>query len=58
MTKEVLSCLSTGVIPASLNGTFITLIPKVKSPTKVSEFRLFLYVTLCISLLQRLLPTR
>ena len=39
MTEEVLSCLSTGVIPASLNGTFITLIPKVKSPTKVSEFR-------------------
>ena len=39
VTKAVLSCLSTGVIPTLLNGTFITLIPKVKSPTKVSEFR-------------------
>ena len=28
-----------GVIPTSLNSTFITLIPKVKRPTKVSEFR-------------------
>ena len=39
VTKAVLSCLSTGVIPTSLNNTFITLIPKVKSPTKFSEFR-------------------
>ena len=38
VTEVVLSCLSTGVIPASLNGMFITLIPKVKSLTKVSEF--------------------
>ena len=39
VTEAVLSCLSTRVIPSSLNSTFITLIPKVKSPTKVSEFR-------------------
>ena len=39
VTEVVLSCLSTGVIPTSLNSTFITLIPKVKSPSKVSEFR-------------------
>ena len=38
VTKAVLSCLSTGVIPTSLKSTFITLIPEVKSPTKVSEF--------------------
>ena len=39
MTEAVLSCLSMGVIPPSINRTFITFIPKVKSPTKVSEFR-------------------
>ena len=44
VTEAMLSCLSTRVIPASLNGTFITLIPKVKSPTKVSEFR---HISLC-----------
>ena len=39
MTEVVLSCLSMGVIPNFLNSTFITLIPKVKSPTKVSKFQ-------------------
>ena len=39
MIEAVLSCLSTRVIPTSLNSTFITLIPKVKSPTKISKFR-------------------
>ena len=37
--EAVLSCLTSGVIPLSINRTFITLIPKVKSPSKVSEFR-------------------
>ena len=39
MTEAVLSCLSTGVISPSINRIFITLIPKAKSPTKVSKFR-------------------
>ena len=39
VTEAVLSCLTSSVIPLSINRTFITLIPKVKSPLKVSEFR-------------------
>ena len=39
VSAAVLSCLNTGSIPPSINKTFITLIPKVKSPTLVSEYR-------------------
>ena len=39
ISLAVLSCLNSGSIPPSINHTFITLIPKVKSPTKVSEYR-------------------
>ena len=39
VTKAVLSVLNIGNIPTNLNHTFITLIPKVQSPVKVSEFR-------------------
>ena len=35
----VLHTLNTGVMPPSLNETFICLIPKVKSPQKITEFR-------------------
>ena len=39
MIEAVLTCLNSDTIPPSINQTFITLIPKVKSPVKVSEFR-------------------
>ena len=35
----ILNCLNLGSIPPSINRTFITLIPKVKIPTVVLEFR-------------------
>ena len=38
MLTTVLDCLNLGSFAQSLNNTFITLIPKVKSPTLVSEF--------------------
>ena len=39
VSKAVLNCLNSGSIPSSINHTFITLIPKVKSPSVVSKFR-------------------
>lgn len=35
----VLNALNSGVMPSDLNETFICLIPKVKSPKKITEFR-------------------
>ena len=39
VAKAVLICLNTGSIPPSINRTFITLIPKVISPVRVSNYR-------------------
>ena len=36
--------LNLGIVPDSINTTFITLIPKIKNPRKVSDFRL---ISLC-----------
>ena len=38
-TQAVLSCLNFGSILKSINHTFITLIPNVRNPEKVTEFR-------------------
>ena len=39
VTKAVLTCLNTGKILKAINHTYITLIPKVKNPEDVKEFR-------------------
>ena len=39
VTSSVLHFLNTASLPANLNHTFITLIPKVKNPEFISEFR-------------------
>lgn len=36
--KTVISCLTTSNIPVGINQIYISLIPKVKCPTRVSEF--------------------
>ena len=38
VTFVVLNALNSGVVPESLNSTFIALIPKVKHPNKVANF--------------------
>ena len=39
VTQAVLSCLNSGSILRFINHTFITLIPKVNNPDRVSDFR-------------------
>jgi hypothetical protein len=39
VTRGVLSCLNSGKLIRSINHTNITLIPKVKSPEKVTDYR-------------------
>lgn len=58
VTEAVLSCLSTGVIPPSINRTFIALIPKVKSPSKVSEFRPSSLCNIIYKLVSRVVANR
>ena len=58
VTEAVLSCLTSGVIPPSINQTFITLIPKVKSPSKVSEFRLISLCNIIYKLVSKVIANR
>lgn len=44
----ILSCLNSCKIPESINHTFITLIPKVSSPKRMSDFHPLVYVMLYI----------
>lgn len=39
ITIVVLRALNSGIVPESINTTFISLIPKIKSPKKVLDFR-------------------
>ena len=39
VSEAALSILNSGIIPDKLNHTFLTLIPKIHSPRKVSDFR-------------------
>ena len=44
VTTMVLNALNSGVVHESLNPTFISLIPKIKNPKKVFDFR---HISLC-----------
>ncbi|XP_075649604.1 uncharacterized protein LOC142620050 [Castanea sativa] len=39
VTNAVLDFLNLGITPPNFNGTYIVLIPKVKNPTKITQYR-------------------
>ena len=58
MAEAVLFCLNTGSVPPSINRTFITLIPKVKSPVRVSEYRPIALCNILYKLISKVLANR
>ena len=58
MADAVLTCLNTGSIPPSINQTFITLIPKVKSLVRVLEYRLTALCNILYKLISKVLANR
>jgi hypothetical protein len=58
VTAAVLSCLNSGKIPASLNHSYVTLIPKTKSPEKVTEYRPISLCNVVYKLISKVLANR
>ena len=58
VVKAVVSCLNSNSIEPGLNHTFITLIPKVKSPEFVSEFRPIALCNILYKLVSKVLANR
>ena len=58
VANAVLTCLNTGSIPSSINQTHITLIPKVKSPERVSEYRPIALCNILYKLISKVIANR
>ena len=58
VTQAVLSCLNSGCILKSINHTFITLIPKVKTPERVTEFHPISLCNVVYKLISKVLANR
>ena len=54
----VLHTLNTGEMPPALNETFICLIPKVKSPQKITEFRPISLCNVSYKIISKVLANR
>ena len=58
VTEAVLSALNTGTIPKAINHTFLTLIPKIQSPRKVTDFRPISLSNVLYKLIAKMLANR
>ena len=58
VADAVLSCLNSDHIPPGINHTFITIIPKVKSPEKVTEFHPIALCNIVYKLISKVLANR
>ena len=58
VAKVVLSCLNSGKIPFDLNYTYLTLIPKVKSPKRVTKFHPIAHCNVLYKLISKVLANR
>ena len=58
VVNSVLSSLNSGTMPGGLNETHICLIPKVKSPQKIIEFRLISLCNVMYKLISKVLANR
>ena len=58
VVEVVLSALNSGVIPESLNSTFIALIPKIKDPKKFFDFRPISLCNVVYKLIAKVLVNR
>ena len=58
MVNCVLSSLNLGRMPCRLNETYICLIPKVKSPQKITKFRLISLCNMVYKLISKILANK
>ena len=58
ITTVVLRALNSSIVPESINTTFIFLIPKIKSPKKVLDFRPVSLCNVVYKLIAKLVANR